>query len=33
MRAVAYRANLPVSDPDCLVEVKLPDPAPGPRDL
>lgn len=33
MRAVAYRANLPVSDPDCLVDIELPDPTPGSRDL
>jgi zinc-binding alcohol dehydrogenase family protein len=33
MPAVAYRANLPVTDPDCLVDVVLPVPTPGPRDL
>jgi NADPH2:quinone reductase len=33
MRAVAQRRCLPVSDPDCLVDVELPDPTPGERDL
>jgi NADPH:quinone reductase len=33
MRAVAYRASLPVSDPACLVDIELPFPNPGPRDL
>ncbi|MER6978927.1 zinc-binding alcohol dehydrogenase family protein [Streptomyces carpinensis] len=33
MRAVAYRANLPVTDDECLLDVKLPLPEPGPRDL
>ena len=33
MRAVAQRRCLPVSDPDCLVDVELPEPTPGERDL
>ncbi|MDX6740403.1 zinc-binding alcohol dehydrogenase family protein [Actinocorallia sp. A-T 12471] len=33
MRAVAYTRSLPVEDPDCLVDVALPVPKPGPRDL
>ncbi|MCU7826852.1 zinc-binding alcohol dehydrogenase family protein [Kitasatospora sp. DSM 101779] len=33
MRAVAYRTSLPVDDPDCLQDVELPVPQPGPRDL
>jgi NADPH2:quinone reductase len=33
MHAVGYRANLPVTDPDCLVDLDLPDPVPGPHDL
>ncbi|MFB8243420.1 zinc-binding alcohol dehydrogenase family protein, partial [Kitasatospora purpeofusca] len=33
MRAVAYRASLPVEDPDSLQDVELPVPQPGPRDL
>ncbi|MFH9090747.1 zinc-binding alcohol dehydrogenase family protein [Streptomyces sp. NPDC017673] len=33
MRAVAYRASLPVTDDDSLLDVKLPVPEPGPRDL
>ncbi|MFD4906033.1 zinc-binding alcohol dehydrogenase family protein [Kitasatospora purpeofusca] len=33
MRAVAYRAILPVEDPDSLQDVELPVPQPGPRDL
>jgi NADPH:quinone reductase len=33
MRAVAYRASLPVSDPACLVDIELPVPTPGLRDL
>ncbi|MFC5829576.1 zinc-binding alcohol dehydrogenase family protein [Nonomuraea insulae] len=33
MRAVAYRKNLPVDDAESLVDVELPVPAPGPRDL
>ncbi len=33
MRAVAYRRCLPVTDPECLLDVELPDPVPGERDL
>ncbi|PMS23309.1 zinc-binding alcohol dehydrogenase family protein [Trinickia dabaoshanensis] len=33
MKAVAYFRNLPIDDPESLVDVQLPDPQPGPRDL
>lgn len=33
MKAVAYYRNLPIDDPESLVDVTLPDPQPGPRDL
>lgn len=33
MRAVAYTKPLPVDDPGCLIDVRLPIPRPGPRDL
>lgn len=33
MPAVAYRRNLPVDDPESLLDVELPVPRPGPRDL
>ncbi|GAA4203929.1 zinc-binding alcohol dehydrogenase family protein [Streptosporangium oxazolinicum] len=33
MRAVGYRANLPISDPESLIDVKVPVPVPGPNDL
>ncbi len=33
MRAVGYRANLPVTDPESLLDLDLPDPVPGPHDL
>ncbi|WP_228563945.1 zinc-binding alcohol dehydrogenase family protein [Catenulispora rubra] len=33
MPAVAYRKNLPIDDPDSLVDIELPVPQPGPRDL
>jgi zinc-binding alcohol dehydrogenase family protein len=33
MRAVAYIRCLPAADPDCLQDLDLPDPQPGPRDL
>ncbi|WP_436842782.1 zinc-binding alcohol dehydrogenase family protein [Streptomyces flaveolus] len=33
MRAVAYRKNLPVSSAESLLDVELPVPEPGPRDL
>jgi len=33
MKAVAYYRNLPIDDPESLVDVVLSDPQPGPRDL
>ena len=33
MRAVAHRAPLPVTDPDCFVDVDVPDPTLRPHDL
>ena len=33
MKAVGYTQNLPVTDPACLVDLELPEPQPGPRDL
>ncbi|HEY0574817.1 MAG TPA: zinc-binding alcohol dehydrogenase family protein [Pseudonocardia sp.] len=33
MRAVGYRASLPISDPASLLDVELPVPTPGPHDL
>ncbi|MFF3006461.1 zinc-binding alcohol dehydrogenase family protein [Kitasatospora sp. NPDC057940] len=33
MRAVGYRENLPVDDPQSLLDLELPVPRPGPRDL
>ncbi|MGR6973633.1 zinc-binding alcohol dehydrogenase family protein [Streptomyces cynarae] len=33
MQAVGYRKNLPLSDPQSLVDVELPVPEPGPHDL
>ncbi|RZI86645.1 MAG: zinc-binding alcohol dehydrogenase family protein [Rubrivivax sp.] len=33
MKAVAYFENLPPSHPEALVELDLPEPTPGPRDL
>lgn len=33
MRAVGYRRCLPIDDPESLLDVELPDPVPGPRDL
>jgi NADPH2:quinone reductase len=33
MRAVAFRKSLPITDPDALVDVELPRPEPGGRDL
>ncbi|MGN8097064.1 zinc-binding alcohol dehydrogenase family protein [Methylobacterium sp. 22177] len=33
MRAVGYRKSLPITDPEALVDLDLPQPAPGPRDL
>ncbi|AWT25744.1 Zinc-type alcohol dehydrogenase-like protein [Corynebacterium provencense] len=31
--AVGYLTNLPVTDPDCLIEREIPVPSPGPHDL
>ncbi|MFZ4757046.1 MAG: zinc-binding alcohol dehydrogenase family protein [Burkholderiaceae bacterium] len=33
MKAVAYTRCLPVTDPECLLDLELPDPVPGERDL
>ncbi|HEY0794063.1 MAG TPA: zinc-binding alcohol dehydrogenase family protein [Chthoniobacterales bacterium] len=33
MKAVGYRQSLPVTDPESLVDLELPDPVPGGRDL
>ncbi|MET7300687.1 zinc-binding alcohol dehydrogenase family protein [Embleya sp. NPDC005575] len=33
MHAVAYRKSLPVDDPESLLDLELPVPTPGPRDL
>ncbi|KTT17740.1 zinc-binding alcohol dehydrogenase family protein [Pseudacidovorax intermedius] len=33
MKAIGYRHNLPIDQPDSLVELDLPVPQPGPRDL
>src|SRR3546814_7817585 len=33
MKAVGYRKSLPVSDEQSLIDVELPAPSPGPRDL
>ncbi|KQS67641.1 Zn-dependent oxidoreductase [Methylobacterium sp. Leaf361] len=33
MRAVGYRKSLPITDPEALVDLDLPQPEPGPRDL
>ena len=33
MRAVGYRKNLPVIDPESLIDAELPVPVPGPHDL
>ena len=33
MRAVAFTRSLPVTDPDCLLDVELPVPEPGPNDV
>ncbi|BBH69134.1 NADPH:quinone reductase [Actinoplanes sp. OR16] len=33
MRAVGYRRNLPISDPESLLDLTLPVPEPGPHDL
>jgi zinc-binding alcohol dehydrogenase family protein len=33
MRAVGYRKPLPITDPEALIDIDLPDPTPAPRDL
>jgi zinc-binding alcohol dehydrogenase family protein len=33
MKAIAYLANLPIEQTDALVDIELPEPTPGPRDL
>lgn len=33
MKAIAYRQALPINDPQSLLDITLPDPVPGPRDL
>ena len=33
MRAIGYRTSLPITDPESLVDLDLPQPEPGPRDL
>jgi zinc-binding alcohol dehydrogenase family protein len=33
MKAIGYYRNLPVSDPDSLIDLTLPEPVPGERDL
>ena len=33
MRAVGYRRNLPITDPDALLDLTVPVPEPGPHDL
>jgi len=33
MKAIAYRQSLPITDPQSLQEIQLPEPTPGPRDL
>jgi zinc-binding alcohol dehydrogenase family protein len=33
MKAFGYRKSLPLTDPEALIAVELPDPVPGPRDL
>lgn len=33
MKAVAYRQSLPIEHPESLLDVTLPEPVPGPRDL
>ncbi len=33
MKAIAYRKSLPISDEQSLIDVELPDPMPGERDL
>ena len=33
MKAVGYRASLPITDADSLLDLDVPAPTPGPRDL
>jgi NADPH2:quinone reductase len=33
MKAIAYTRSLPIEDAEPLIEIELPDPVPGPRDL
>ena len=33
MRAVGYRNPLPITDPEALIDIDLPDPTPSPRDV
>ena len=33
MKAIGYQQSLPVDDVNSLIDIELPDPAPGPRDL
>ncbi len=33
MKAIAYYASLPITDPDALQDIELPEPVAGPRDL
>ncbi len=33
MRAIGYKTPLPITDPDSLIDIDLPRPSPGPRDL
>jgi len=33
MRAAGYRKPLPITDPEALIDIDLPDPTPNPRDL
>ncbi|MGH8355676.1 MAG: alcohol dehydrogenase catalytic domain-containing protein, partial [Pseudomonas sp.] len=33
MKAIAYRQSLPADDPQALLDIELPEPTPGPRDL
>jgi len=33
MRAVGYCKSLPITDPEALIDIDLPDPTPNPRDL
>ena len=33
MKAIGYYRNLPITDPQSLIDLELPDPVPGARDL